>query len=64
MNWEKVSLIIAVLIVTLVAWLGRYDIIGVAAGGQGIHGIAYRLDRWTGEVVYIMGGGAGVVQIP
>lgn len=64
MNWEKVSLIIAVLIVTLVAWLGRYDIIGVPAGGQGINGIAYRLDRWTGEVVGIVGGMAGVVKIP
>ena len=63
MNWQKVCLIIAVLIFALVAWIGRYDIIGVPAGGQGTHGIAYRLDRWTGEVIYIRGGDAGVAEI-
>ena len=63
MNWQRVSLVVVVLIAALVAWLGRYDIIGVPAGGEGVHGIAYRLDRWTGQVVYIRGGEAGVAEI-
>lgn len=37
------------------ACLGRYELIGVAAGGEGINGIVYKLDRWTGEVVCIQG---------
>ena len=53
MNWQRASLIIAVLIVALIAWLGRYDIIGVPPGGEGSIGTAYRLDRWTGEVVFL-----------
>ena len=31
----------------------RYEIVGVAAGGQGVQGIAYRLDRWTGSVEWM-----------
>lgn len=64
MNSERCCLVVAVLILVVVAWLGRYEIIGVPAGGEGSHGIAYRLDRWTGQVVYIRGNDAGVAEIP
>ena len=63
MTWKGVALIVAALFLGVAAWLGRYEIIGVPAGGQGIHGIAYRLDRWTGEVVYMSGGLAGKVEV-
>lgn len=64
MNWLKgaVVLILAVLIV-IIACLARYEIIGVPAGGTGNNGIAYRLDRWTGEVVFIQGFNSGVAEI-
>lgn len=59
MKWQTVVLVIGALTLTLtlavVTWLGRYEIIGVPAGGQGVYGVAYRLDRWTGQVVGIQG---------
>jgi hypothetical protein len=63
MDWQRVALNVAVLVVALVAWLGRYEIIGVPAGGAGTHGVVYRLDRWTGEVVFIQGARGGVAEI-
>ena len=63
MNCHKGSLVIAVIVLALVSWLVRYEIIGVPAGGEGIHGIAYRLDRWTGQVVFIRGSEAGISEI-
>ncbi len=47
MNWQKAILIIAVLIIALVTWMGRYDMTE-----SGEHNV-YRLDRWTGELKYI-----------
>jgi hypothetical protein len=58
MNCQRVFLIIAVLFMTLVTWLGRYEIVG-----EGNDGNAYRLDRWTGDIVYINQGLGGVVVI-
>ncbi len=52
-----------ILFACLAAWLARYTLIGVSPGGEGVHGIAYRLDRWTGEVVWMSGSAAGVVGI-
>lgn len=63
MNWKIVSLIVGLLILAVVGFLGRYDIIGVPAGGEGHQGVAYRLDRWTGEVVFIYVDDAEVVEI-
>lgn len=45
------------------AFLGRYELVAVPAGGEGIHGIAYRLDRWTGEVTFMVGSSGGRVEI-
>ena len=63
MKWQTVVLVIAAFTLVVVIWLGRYEIIGVPAGGEGVHGIAYRLDRWTGQVVFIRGGETGVAEI-
>ncbi len=62
-TWKIVALIITILFLGVISWLGRYEIIGVAAGGQGNQGSAYRLDRWTGEIVWIYGVSAGKVEI-
>jgi hypothetical protein len=60
MDW-KVVLIITAGAALLLAVLFRYEVVGVAAGGEGIHGIAYRLDRWTGEVDWMAGSNSGRV---
>jgi hypothetical protein len=56
MTWKGVVLIVAALFLGLAAWLGRYEI-----SGPGVHGTAYRLDRWTGGVIYMSGEHAGIV---
>jgi hypothetical protein len=48
--WASIALLT---VCTLV--LCRYTVVGVPAGGEGSNGVAYRLDRWTGEVVAIQG---------
>lgn len=58
MSWQKVVMVITVLLLILIACLGRYTIIGVSAND-----IAYRLDRWTGEVVVMQGYEGSVVSI-
>jgi hypothetical protein len=65
MSWQKVAVVVvAVLITVLIAWLGRYTVIGVSPGGQeGGHGYAYRLDRWTGEVAWMIRDEGGVISI-
>jgi hypothetical protein len=60
---SKVYLGLCCAVLVLTAWLGRYELIGVAAGGEGTHGIAYRLDRWTGEVTFVQGARGGGVKI-
>jgi hypothetical protein len=61
--WQRIFIVAAVLFFFLIAWLGRYTIIGISPGGEGIHGIAYRLDRWTGEVVWMHAPNGGVIVI-
>ena len=53
MSWQRVVLILGGVFFILVIWLGRYDLVPVPAGGQGIYGIVYRLDRWTGHIIMI-----------
>ncbi|MES2319970.1 MAG: hypothetical protein V4631_21020 [Pseudomonadota bacterium] len=48
-----------------IAVMFRYEIVSAPAGGQGVHGIVYRLDRWTGDVTWMqagIGGKAGIKQ--
>ena len=47
MVW-KVVLVIAAVVMVLFAVLFRYELVGVSTGSA-----AYRLDRWTGEVIWI-----------
>lgn len=47
---ERTMLIIAAATLLLAAWLLRYDI--VEPSGSGNQAVTFRLDRWTGEVVY------------
>jgi hypothetical protein len=63
MNWQISVLIIAVVASVVISVLGRYELVAVPAGGQGVHGIVYRLDRWTGEVTSIAGPNGVRVEI-
>ena len=63
MDWKITVLLVAGALCLLAAFLGRYELVGVPAGGEGIHGFVYRLDRWTGEVTYMAGDGGGRVEI-
>ena len=45
MIWQVVNVSFIIVVLILIARLGRYDI------GCG-DGLAFRLDRWTGEVVW------------
>ena len=63
MYWQNLLLVVIVVFAVLAAWLGRYEIIGVAPGGQGMHGVAYRLDRWNGSVVWMSVNTGGAVSI-
>ncbi len=53
MNWQSTTLIIVGVFALLFAWLGRYEIVSISMGGEGGSGYAYRLDRWTGEVLML-----------
>lgn len=63
MDWKTTVLLVAAALCLLVAFLGRYELVGVPAGGEGVHGIAYRLDRWTGEATFMRGAEGGQVVI-
>lgn len=39
----------------MTAWLVRFSIVAVPARGDGANGVAYKLDRWTGEVTLLYG---------
>ena len=62
MNTRSQAFIISLAAICF-ALMFRFEIIGVAAGGEGNQGIAYRLDRWTGEVVYLQGRHGGKTDI-
>ena len=55
--WQKIVAGALVAVFVLVAWMGRYEMQAISAGGQGTAGIAYVLDRWTGtaHVLYLTG---------
>lgn len=63
MSWQATVLVIAALFAAVIIWLGRYDLVAVPAGGEGVQGVVYRLDRWTGRVVYMQGATGGRVAI-
>ena len=44
---------LVLIILSLAGWFFRYDLVVVPAGGQGIVGPAYLLNRWTGTVYII-----------
>lgn len=61
---RKTAVVLAAAVLgLLVAIIGRYELIAVPAGGEGAHGIVYRLDRWTGEVAFMQGATGGRVEI-
>ena len=62
MNWKALSAIAAATLLVLMV-LGRYEIIGVSPGGEGVIGVAYRLDRWTGDVAWMQGTRGGSVEL-
>ena len=37
---QKITLIISLVVVCVAAWMLRYEVVGVSAGGQGQHSIA------------------------
>lgn len=45
----------AIALVVVFACLARYEVLPVTPGGQGGQAYAYRLDRWTGTVVFLAG---------
>lgn len=54
-----ITQLISILLVFLVSFscLFRYTIVPASSGGEGVNGLAYKLDRWTGgvEVIYVNG---------
>ena len=63
MTWQRVVVILGALSVLVIIWLGRYDLVAATVGGEGAHGIVYRLDRWTGRIVAIGGGESLEIKI-
>lgn len=63
MYWKIAALVATAVLGLLMAILGRYELVAVPAGGEGIHGVAYRLDRWTGEVAFVRGSAGGRIEI-
>ena len=54
MNGRVFASLLIVMSLIVVIWMFRYDII--PAGGSAPGFAAFRLDRWTGNVVYIIAG--------
>ena len=61
LNWQKTVLVIAVIFAIILAWLGRYELVPV--GGDGMFRVVYRLDRWSGNIVYIQRSTGDQVEI-
>jgi hypothetical protein len=53
MSLRTTALLLAAITVAIAAWMLRYQLVPVPAGGEGSVGFVYRLDRWTGEVKWI-----------
>ena len=52
--WNVVALIITISVLGTISWLGRYAVVGMPPGGAGSVGSMYRVDRWTGEIVFVL----------
>jgi hypothetical protein len=63
MDIKAVIVFVAVALSLTLVFLGRYALVPVPAGGQGMTGMVYRLDRWTGDVTFIAGPTSGRVDI-
>jgi len=59
MDWKKIVVGIAIGYALLAAVLFRFEVVPVEAGGEGVHGIAYRLDHWTGDIKWMVGANTG-----
>ena len=53
MSARGIALFAVAVSALLAAWLFRYEIVPVPAGGQGSISYAYKLDRWTGAVLLL-----------
>lgn len=51
----KLALAVGAITLIVFACLARYEVLPVTPGGQGGQAYAYRLDRWTGTVVFLAG---------
>jgi len=63
MDIKITVLLTAAVFALFVAFLGRYELVAVPAGGAETHGYAYRLDRWTGEIAFIAGRNSHPIEI-
>lgn len=45
--------LVAICTLAVILFLGRYEFIAVPAGGEGSTGMAFVLDRWTGEIEWV-----------
>jgi len=63
MSWRRVVLILGGLLFLVVVWLGRYELVEGSAGGTGSGAVVYRLDRWSGRVLFIVGDEAMEVKV-
>lgn len=60
MGWKSAELFISVVLVLLVAVLCRFELVAAPSGGESsLPGMVYRLDRWTGEVTFMLGAKGG-----
>ena len=56
MDWKTAGLFVSVVLAFLVAVLCRFELVAGASGGDStLPGMMYRLDRWTGEVTFMVG---------
>ncbi|MEK6968167.1 MAG: hypothetical protein AABX51_06055 [Nanoarchaeota archaeon] len=56
MSWQKLFVVVGVILLVIIVWLGRYKIVSAS-------NCVYRLDCWTGGIVRIYGGETEVVSI-
>lgn len=52
MDTKKITLCLILVTLILFAWMGRYEVIPIADNSFG--GAAFRLDRWTGKMIYVV----------
>ena len=54
-HFQQAIIGVAVAAIAIAAWVFRYDVAPVARGGDGMVVAGYRLDRWTGDVLLLLG---------